>query len=537
MKNVVLVFTSALLWCGIAVGAQGTKKEQSAADYTKINAQAADEYLMPIRPGYEGKNPFWNRFSYKFIYAPAFDFEQVKGATKYLFTISSKQDQGLKWSFTSDSPKAALSPVWGEIPPGQVALQVDALDKNGAVIAVAGKREFLRDFPFQGPYHNAVRPYEEAARKAMLAIHKMKPVQHWINSTEPDMSYPHNSYPCKIIGATVSISVLMAQKMPAYRRDAEKIARNAAQFLIDQSRPEGEPLAFFPPTYYGDNVAAKRPENKGKTMTMEAVTAGTAFLDLYDLTKEQKYMDRALGIADTYLRLQSKDGSLPIKLDFYTGEPLNDSKAMLQPLLNYFRRLHDSYGIDKYTQAHSKAEAWMKNVALRDFDFTGQFEDVSVANLRPYENLTNCTAAPYASYLLKKPTPAANEISYARDLIRLSEDQFVYWNTFPDKMGIRRINTPCVFEQYKYRKPVDSSVCNVANAMLDAYRVTGEQIYLLKAKALIDNITINQNSVNGTISTTWDFREMDKDSSRTFWINCSYNSIKTLLRFAAMQGE
>lgn len=532
MKKLISLCMCASLWCTITTYAQSVP---TSVDYVKMNKQAAAEYLRPIRPGYEGKNPFWNRFSYKFIYAPAFDFENVKGASKYLFTITSKEDYNRKWTFTSDSPKAALVPVWAAIPPGQVALQVDALDANGKIISVAGKREFLRDFPFQGPYHSAVRPYEEAAKKALLAIHKLKPIQHWINSTEPDMSYEHNSYPCKIIGATVAISVLMAEKMPAYRKEAEQIARNAAQFLIDQSRPEGDPLAYFPPTYYGDNLAAKRPENKGKTMTMEAASAGSAFLDLYDLTKEQKYMDRALGIADTYLRIQNADGSYPIKVDFYTGKPVNDSKAMLQPLMNYFRRLHDNYGITKYDQAHNKAEVWMKTVALRDFDFTGQFEDVSVSNLRPYENLTNCTAAPYASYLLKKAHPTAEEIAYAKDLIRLSEDQFLYWNTFPDKMGLRRISTPCVFEQYKYRKPVDSSVCNVSNAFLDAYNVTGDQLYLQKAKALIDNITINQSSVNGIISTTWDFRETDKDGSRTFWINCSLHSIRTLFRFAAMQ--
>lgn len=531
MKKLFFTLACTLLGSHIFVHALTVPKNP---DYAELNRLAAKEYLVPIRPGYEGKNPFWNAFSYKFIYAPAFDFEAVKGASKYKFTLTSQADTSSKWVFTNESPKAALSPIWNLIPPGQVVLQVDALDKNGKVIAVAGKREFLRDFPFQGPYNNAVRPYEEAARKALLAIHKMKPIQHWINNIQPDMSYKHNAYPCKIIGATVSISVLMAQKMPGYKENAEKIARNAAQFLIDQSRPEGEPLAFFPPTYFGDHLAAKLPENKGKTMTMEAVAAGFAFLDLYDLTQDKKYLDRALGIANTYVRIQNEDGSYPIKVDFYTGKPLNDAKAMLQPLLNYFRRLHDQYRIETYTQAHKKSETWMTEVALRDFDFTGQFEDVSVANLRPYENLTNCTAAPYASYLLKKEQPTSDEIIYAKDLIRLSEDQFLYWDTFTDKLGIRRISTPCVFEQYKYRKPVDSSVCNVANALLDAYRITGEPLFFVKAKALIDNITVNQNAVNGIIPTTWDFREMDKDASRTFWINCSYNSIKILFRFAAL---
>ena len=32
---------------------------------------------------------------------------------------------------------------------------------------------------------------------------------------------------------------------------------------------EGDPLAFFPPTYYSDLISSSRAENRGKTMTME----------------------------------------------------------------------------------------------------------------------------------------------------------------------------------------------------------------------------------------------------------------------------
>lgn len=41
----------------------------------RLHRAAMREYLDPIRPGYEGRNPFWNAFATKFIYAPAFGFE------------------------------------------------------------------------------------------------------------------------------------------------------------------------------------------------------------------------------------------------------------------------------------------------------------------------------------------------------------------------------------------------------------------------------------------------------------------------------
>lgn len=103
------------LLCGCCGSDCGTA--DASLDYAAINAQAAEQYLRPIRPGYEGRNPFWNGFAKKFIYAPAFDFDEVAGAANYRFTVVPLgEETQASWSFTADSPKAALTPVWGEIP-------------------------------------------------------------------------------------------------------------------------------------------------------------------------------------------------------------------------------------------------------------------------------------------------------------------------------------------------------------------------------------------------------------------------------------
>lgn len=62
------------------------------------------------------------------------------------------------------------------------------------------------------------------------------------------MSYRHNTYPCKIIGATIRAEVLLAQLLPAHKEQATRIARNAAQFLIDRSR-EGRRTARLLPAH------------------------------------------------------------------------------------------------------------------------------------------------------------------------------------------------------------------------------------------------------------------------------------------------
>ena len=118
----------------------------------------------------------------------------------------------------------------------------------------------------------------------------------------------------------------------------------------------------------------------------------------------------------------------------------------------------------------------------------------------------------------------------AKDLIRFGEDQFTCWDVLPNANGVKPIATPCVYEQYKYRVPVDASAHNVSMAFLDLYEATGDELAFAKAKALIDNMTRVQNKCSGQMPTTWDLRSPRSELNRTFWVNCTYSSITALLR-------
>lgn len=489
--------------------------------------RAEAEYLEPIRPGNEGDNPWWNGYAPRFLYAPVLKFNEVSGAVSYRATITVTPAEGGEQSLTLDSdvPEVSLVPVWGKMIPGKVRMTVMGIGKDGQPSGLSGVKSFVRDVPFKGGYPVPARGYAEAAMMAAKYAHSLPAIQSWKNSTEPDMSLVFNSYPCKIIGSTISMECLIAKLDPSLKNEALAIARNAAAFLISQSRPAGDPLAFFPPTYYGDKVTASRPENVGRTMMMEAVTAADAFLDLYEASGELQYRIRALGIAETYRKLQAADGSYPIKVDFSTGEPYTDGKALLTPLMLLWQRLDRDYGYTNFREALAMAERWMDSVPVKTFDWTGQFEDVTVA-VAPYSNLTNCTAAPYASWILHRETVSREERIIARDIIRLCEDQFVHWDEYIAAKW--NICPPCVFEQFHYQTPVDNSSCVVANAWLDWYLVTGDDLAYAKAKALIDNITVVQDPGTGSIPTTWD--EYPSRERNAPWINCLLNSVQTLLR-------
>ena len=76
------VFIIAALFCA-AVSCAPKDANQRLAE------MAAEEYLTPVHPG-SSERPFWNGFAKKFIYAPAFDFQAVEGATEYLYKVTSE---------------------------------------------------------------------------------------------------------------------------------------------------------------------------------------------------------------------------------------------------------------------------------------------------------------------------------------------------------------------------------------------------------------------------------------------------------------
>jgi hypothetical protein len=100
--------------------------------------------------------------------------------------------------------------------------------------------------------------------------------------------------------------------------------------------------------------------------------------------------------------------------------------------------------------------------------------------------------------------------------------------------GVKKRQAPAVHEQYKYEMPIDNSSCNVANALLSYYELTGDALALAKAKALIDNLTIQQHQNSGVIPTALVFRPVYRENKVQITLNCCFADVKTLLRMAAI---
>jgi hypothetical protein len=162
---------------------------------------------------------------------------------------------------------------------------------------------------------------------------------------------------------------------------------------------------------------------------------------------------------------------------------------------------------------------------IKNFNWTGQFEDVSV-DVSEYQNLTAWPATPYASYLLTKDNATEKDVSDAEDIIRFAEDQFTIWSMSKPENGVSQYGTPCVMEQYNFFMPVDDSTAQLAEAFIDYYAKTGDKPSLAKGLALLNNLTIWQHADTGIIPSVWFYgRDINE-----LWINDMVLDIQILFR-------
>jgi len=535
-----------------------------AVDFVSLNEQAAREYLEPVRPGGDGA-PFWNVFSPRFLYAPAFDFQDVAGAASYRFDMwlrSVDFSEGLlpvpedrpaaadKFaeysqagapvvSFTSGSPRAALSPVWNDVPVGNIGLVVTAVDASGNDIGFAGTREFVRDIPFQGPYGPAPRPYLKAAAMGLEFAEDYEPIVDGIRRMGDDLKLPQDVlqhyygayntnytpgggslFVSKFISAVIEVELELARMSEYGDEWYVDMARKAAAFLMANAEPEGSPLAHFTPTYYRDD------RKVDLVMTMDPTMSLRAYLDLYDYTGDSLYYNEAVAVLKTFDRIIDADGYVPKKLVLSSGEPTVKAGALPAELMLLLLRMENDYSDMRFRNLRLRCEKYFNEVLLPEFDLSGQYEDVTV-DLRQYQDLAMSWAVRFAEYLVRKNPVTEDDIRNARDLARFVEDQFVHWDMLTNGKHVQTYFTPGVYEQYYCALCIDASAAGTAQMYMSLYDATGDELYFQKAKALADAIVKAQNPHTGEIPTFW---HRWYSGGGGFWINCTEHSAQALFR-------
>ena len=477
--------------------------------YYELMAESHEDLNNEIRPGGRNGSPFWNGNALVFIYPPAFDFRRVAGAVRYRFDV--RDDRHAVHSFTSAEPTASLKPVWQRIPVGFTTVECTALAVDGGEIGVAGKRTFWRNTPFDpAQYAPAKRSYGEACALALDYLFRWPDLEYLEEHGEPDVSKETNftSYPSKMLSAVIHMMLRVAESFPDRRERALRIARISAAYLLRNRAPDSSPLAGFTSTYASKGQRAD--DFNGQHMLIYPAQAGSAFLALHAATKDGELLAAARKIAQTYLRLQDKDGTWYLKMNEKDGSPVSSNRLVPTGVIAFLEELYAVTGEEEYRAAGDRAFAFIDRGPLADWNWEGQFEDINPSS-RKYQNLTKHNACETAIYLVKRFPGDRRRIAQARDILRYAEDQFVMWRApcRSDGTGLwtptypfNSWRTPAVLEQYNCYSPIDASAAKLIRTYLALYAAEGKALDLAKACALGDS-TVNNQDASGRIRTYW----------------------------------
>ncbi len=507
----------------------------------------AAEAMEPVRPGGVNGSPFWNICARGFIYPPAFDFSEgdTNTTVKYRFTVLDSEGKIL--TFDAPSNFSSLAPVWNQIANGRAWVYLNAVDKDGEVHGIPHwpRERFLRTFwkkaAFRpGAYEKAPRSYSEAISKCGDMIFNFPTSQSFLKTGKPDVEYQYNCYPSKIYSALILAMVDYAKKRPDCKEKAMKIAESAADYLEAKSFAAGTPLEYWPLTYADKRWAGAW--RLGQVMLCYPCEVGTAYLEIYNLTKDAKRLEAAKRIAQTYLKLQEADGTWPVMIRAEDGKIMGPGRLQPVRVMMFLDQLFKATGEAKYRDAADRAFKWVEEFAIKDWNWEGQFEDVG--RCAKYENTSEHMACDAALYVLERWPNDKKWIQLARDILRYAEDQFVFWEK-PAAANGHGINTPfggpdgqstryddwfypCALEQYVYYVPVDASSAKMIRTYLALYRAEKNPLDLEKARALADGLVRTQDPNNGFIPTEY-AKIANRHDPMTGWLNCTAQSFQALI--------
>ena len=508
-----------------------------------------------------GKGPngtFWNGWSPWFIQAPTLGFKVADGAKSYRFEVT--DDFHRRMVLTSDKAEVSLDGLWDKLPVGYVTVVCRGVGASGEDRGEIGSRTFWKKAAYDGTYAPRAMSFGKAKFRILDNFLDLPQIRYLREHGKIDRRYYLSGYPTKMLAAEIEAFVTVCRGLDdnennkARKEDLIDLSRKAADILIAGSFPAGSVLEHFPVTYDKDGCEYGRfRDQQDWVMLVYPPQAGIAYVRLYGVTKDAKYLEAAERIAATFMKTQGVDGTWPLRMNARTGETIGKSRLLPFETMQMFEELYAVTGKKVYRETSDRAFAFVEKTVEPGWCWEGQFEDGRVID-DGYENLSNFPANQMIMHILDRYPGDAKRIEQAEKIMSFVEDQFIHWRPpydngrHPEDVGeddgtwawwchpYSNWMTPCAVEQYICCVPVDASAAKCIRALLAVYRATGKRIYLEKARALGATQT-RMVEEDGFIN-TWTVKGAKRNDDRYHtWENCTVEIMNALGMLAELEGK
>ena len=423
------------------------------------------------------------------------------------------------WVFEAAEPWAALTPVWTDLPVcvkireanTWLRLVVEGLDgPNGKSLGKAriqGKEvlEFRKRLGFQGPLLPSKVTLREASLEAIRASfaegtgkqytfykdHRL-PIEA---QRGPELAKQFEGIESVFVAGAMWIGDSMTflareSQDPKEVAMAIKTARNAADTLINTANPAGWKYANYvnmvrnrgkhwkaylsgEKTYEEWLADMHEQSAAGYEMMQDcrACEPGFTFLDVYDVTKDAKYLEAAKRLAAAYRDTQLPSGMWPYWVNGKTGQPLNNADYPPALTILFLDRLANQYGVHDYEKTADLAFQWVLENQVKVFDHKAHFHDIG-ASRGPGGSQGALAGTEIAMCLFGRGQKNPQYIAQGEQYLRMIEEKFISWENAQ------------VSEQTVFMAKVGFTGGGVAQGHFKAYELTGNPLYLAKVLKL-----------------------------------------------------
>lgn len=479
----------------------------------------------------------WNTYSPRFVYAPLWTWEPIKGAVAYVVEYAGAGDKKAR-TVRLDKPEYNMEKDWASIDNGPVDMIAWAVGAQDKPLCAAWRKRFHKSPAFDG---KAQKPMNWQASIDRCMIYLLAPARDKVEPFEGDM--PRSCWSCceESISGQRRLTAFPALHHPsfifAYLDYAKKFpdskltsvavkqAKQYGDWLLANRLPANWRCSLFP----FSTIEQGRTEGyiEGRNITLfRAARAGEAMVTLYRYFNDKKYLDYARHIGDVFVSLQNKDGSWPYRVDPKDGKTIEEYTSNAVSPARLLGILEEIEPNTTYAAARKKAIEWTMANPVKTRRWQGMYEDVSVTI--PYKNLQHWDVSELIRYTVHYNQTEPESVKLVEKLNHYIEDQFVLWQHGDSCVSIHS-PTPMVMEQYACYVPMESHTGHWIITLLALHRATGKAEYLNKAINAANAIISTQQS-SGAYS-TWGYDERFGRPLLTMdWPGCNAVAVLGLLQ-------
>ena len=493
----------------------------------------------------------------RYINTPRVEWESAEGCTRYELILVQGDDDDVLGITKADSSPHFIENGWDNIRRCKKAgIIIHGFDKEGRLIAVSEKKTFYTALDYDPAVSSRKkRSYRQAALMAFDAVYNYKlPAGTPIPTEGPGSRIhqillsaahgPHSAYPFSYpvshdhhyVNMLVALNKIADEPL---RKKIMEFAESAGtHLLISRFMEEGFKYKGMIRSCCDYNGNPAGGYESAKLQLLELPKCGYAtdsLVKLYELTGKQKYLDAALEMAEIFVNTQLEDGSWPARVDAKSGKVLTEYSTSTIAVANLLDRLNKHIPDDRWINTRDKAVKWILDNPARTYAWVLNFADgdskASKANLfGQTSSLSNVDCFEFIRYLSCHPEATVDAAGCIKEQFMWIDNHFTFYGDGP--LLSFNPHYPSIAEQGSPAFYVDFGNCwcpmaghtnNWGRALLAAHLLTGNNLYLEKAKAAANTLTQVQVDNGGTL--TWmpdkawglSFRGAVGWSNSTFW--------------------